>query len=356
MTGVEREKETSPVRIGVVGVGFGQKAHIPAFSSTAGCQVAAVCASSEARAREAADRFGLAKAYGDWRALVEDPEIDAVSIATIPRLQPAIALGAITRGKAVFCEKPLAVSLPDAEELAESAQRAGVANMCDFELPELLSWQTARSLLAEGRIGPLRYVAIDWHVETYAHKFGLASWKTDSDAGGGALNQFVSHTFHYVEWFLGPIAELTARLCRAPNDVRDGDTTDILSLKLRSGVPVSVSVSVNAFLGVGHRLAFYGDEGTLVLHNPGTDYASGFRLFIGERQSDRLEASALGDELEGVADGRTPLVGRLAARFVEWVRGGAAARPDFADALRVQRLLEAARRSDASGCLVREPF
>jgi predicted dehydrogenase len=347
---------TTRVRLGVVGTGFGQTAHIPAFLSTQGCQVVAVCASSESRAREAAGRFGIAKAYGDWQALVNDPEINAVSIATIPRLQPAIALAAIARGKAVFCEKPLAAALPEAEELAESAQRAGVANMCDFELPELLSWRTARSLLEEGRIGPLRYVAIDWHIETYANRMGLASWKTDRDAGGGALNLFVSHTFHYIEWFLGPISELTARLCRAPNDARAGDTTDMLSLKLRSGVPVSVSVSTNAFLGAGHRLVFYGDEGVLVLHNPTADYARGFRLFIGERQSNRLEEFALPDEFEGVEDGRTLLVGRLAARFVNWVHSGAPAHPDFAEALRVQRLLEAARRSDASGCLIREPF
>ena len=358
------------VRVGVIGIGFGQRAHVPAFSSVAGCEVVALCASSEERARKAAGRFGIGKAYGDWRAMVEDPEIDAVSIATPPTLQPAIALAAIDRDKAVFCEKPLAGSRAEAARMVEAARRAGVANMCDFELPELATWRLARSMLDEGRIGSLRHVTVNWNVETYANKMGLDSWKTDTIAGGGTLNAFVSHTFHYVEWFAGPIQELSARLFRPSGDVglspatvepRGGDTVAVLCLKLQSGAPVSISVSSNAFLGNGHHIAFYGNDGALVLDNPTTDYAGGFRLFCGTRQSNCLEEVEVGGasfrqiDVAG-EDGRVSLVGRLAARFVDWIRNGVPAHPDFEDGLRVQNLLEAARQSNASGCWTREPF
>lgn len=358
------------VRVGVIGIGFGQRAHAPAFSAVAGCEVVALCASSEERARKVAERLGIGKAYGDWRAMIEDPEIDAVSIATPPTLQPAIALAAMDQGKAVFCEKPLAGSQAEAARMAASARRAGVANMCDFELPELATWRSARSILDEGKIGPLRHIAVNWNVETYANKMGLDSWKTDTIAGGGVLNAFVSHTFHYIEWFAGPIQELSARLFRAPGDAglspatgeRKGrDTVAVLCLKLQSGAPVSISVSSNAFLGNGHHIAFYGDDGALVLDNPTTDYAGGFRLFCGTRQSnclEEVEVEELSCRQVDVAgeDGRIPLVGRLAARFVDWIRNGVPAHPDFEDGLRVQNLLEAARRSDASGCWTREPF
>ena len=347
----------TPVRVGVIGIGFGQRAHVPAFSVTAGCEVVALCAGTGQRATKVAERLGISKAYGDWRALVDDPTIDAITIATPPALQPDIALAALAQGKAVFCEKPLATSQAKAAEIAELAQRTGLANMLDFELPEIEAWRRAKTILDEGRVGPLRQITIEWHVETYANRMGLSSWKTNTETGGGTLNAFVSHVFHYVEWFAGPVQELSARLFRAPGDMRTGDTVAVLCLKLASGAPVSASVSSNASLGNGHRVTFYGDEGTMVLDNPTTDYARGFHLLYGTRHSNRLEEIDL-DEDTGIPgeDGRVPLVARMAERFVNWVRNGVPARPNFADGLRVQSLIDAARRSDESGCWVREPF
>jgi predicted dehydrogenase len=186
---------------------------------------------------------------------------------------------------------------------------------------------------------------------------GLDSWKTSAEAGGGTLNAFVSHVFHYLEWFAGPIQALSACLFRSPGDTRSGDTLVTLGLRLASGVPVTVSVSSQAFLGTGHQVAFYGNEGTLVLDNGTADYARGFRLLLGTRRSDQLEELTPVENGEAPGDdGRVPLVERLATRFVNWMREGIPARPDFSDGLRVQALLDAARRSHESGCRVQEPF
>jgi predicted dehydrogenase len=347
----------TPIRIGVIGIGFGQRAHVPAFSVAAGCEVVALCASTVQRATKVAERLGIPKAYGDWRALVDDPAIDAITIATPPDLQPDIALAALAQGKAVFCEKPLATSKAEAIQMAELAKKAGLANMLDFELPEIEAWRRAKTILDEDRVGPLRLISIEWHIETYANRMGLSSWKTDTGTGGGTLNAFVSHVFHYVEWFAGPVHELSARLFRAPGDVRTGDTVAVLCLELASGTPVSASVSSNSSLGSGHRVTFYGDEGTMVLDNACTDYARGFHLHYGTRLSNRLEDIDLSEDA-GIpgADGRVPLVARIAGRFANWIRNGVPARPNFEDGLRVQSLLDAARRSDQSGCWVRGPF
>lgn len=347
----------TPIRIGVIGIGFGQRAHVPAFSAAAGCEVVALCASTVQRATKIAERLGIPKAYGDWRALVDDPTIDAITVATPPDLQPDIVLAALAQGKAVFCEKPLATSQAEAIQMAEVAKQAGLPNMLDFELPEIEAWRRAKTILGEDRVGPLRQIAIEWHVETYANRMGLSSWKTDTRTGGGTLNAFVSHVFHYVEWFAGPVQELSARLFRAPGDMRTGDTVTVLCLKLASGTPVSASVSSNSSLGNGHRVTFYGDEGTMVLDNASTDYARGFQLHHGTRHSNRLEEIDLNEDA-GIpgADGRVPLVARMAERFANWIRNGVPARPNFVDGLRVQSLLDAARRSDESGCWVRGPF
>lgn len=345
------------VRVGIIGIGFGQQVHVPAFRRNLRCEVKAICASSRDRAAAVAERLGIEKAFGDWRELVEDPGIDAISIAMVPSMQPEIALAALKRRKPVFCEKPLATSRAAAADMVAAADAARVSNMVNFEFPENETWRRAKVILDEGGIGELRHMAIAWNVETYANRAGVESWKNRAETGGGVLNSFVSHTFHYLEWFAGPIRRLSARMFGPPGDARSGDTLAVLCLELKSGVAASISVSNHAFLGNGHRLEFYGSEGTLVLENPTLDYVRGFRLLYGTRGSNCLEVVCVdAGEGDGSPDGRVAAVGRLVDRFVNWVITGERSTPCFLDGLRVQGLLEAARRSHEAGCWVHGPF
>lgn len=344
------------LRVGVVGIGFGQQVHIPAFQRSDRCKVVALCASRLDRATEVAERLNVDRAVNDWRQLVNDPEIDAISIATPPELQAEVAIAALTQSKAVFCEKPLSLSIETAEKLADLAGKVGVANMVDFEFPDIEEWQQAKNMLDDGGIGNLRHIAVAWNVETYANRMGLDSWKTRTEAGGGTLYAFVSHCFYYLEWLAGPIQRLTCRLFRAPSDTRPGDTLATLSLELASGVPVSLTISSHAFLGNGHRIEFYGDAGTLVLDNSTSDYVNGFQLLYGTRDSNQLQPVDCAKPSTEIKDGRLLVVSRLVNRFIDWCTADVPAIPNFQDGLRVQRLLEAAKHSDASGCWVNCSF
>ena len=90
--------------------------------------------------------------------------------------------------------------------------------MIDFEFPELPAWQRAKALIDEGAIGTLRHVVVTWQVENYATRMRLKSWKTNGDDGGGVLGNFVSHCFHYLEYFCGPLANLSAQLFGLPGE------------------------------------------------------------------------------------------------------------------------------------------
>src|SRR4051794_36757263 len=122
---------TGKVRVAIVGLGFGQSVALPAFAADPRCEVMALCASTTEHARQVAAKKSIGKAYGDWRELAADPEIGAVAIATLPSLQPEIALAMLAAGKAVLCEKPLATSLSDAQRLTEAAEWSGLPNMVD---------------------------------------------------------------------------------------------------------------------------------------------------------------------------------------------------------------------------------
>src|SRR3569623_398567 len=117
-----RENMRKPFDASCVGSKYGRTVLLPAFRADARCNVVALAGSDLARTRGLADAAGIARAYGDWRALLADAEIDAVAIATRPDLQPAIALDALARGKPVFAEKPMAGDLAGARRMFEAAR------------------------------------------------------------------------------------------------------------------------------------------------------------------------------------------------------------------------------------------
>src|SRR5688572_3783958 len=122
------------LRIGIVGAGFGSYGLRPAFQRDPRCVVTAM-------------------ASHDWEELVRSDEIDAVAIATPPVFQPAIALAALSCGKPVFAEKPIAANLADAEKLSKAAETSKLANVVDFLFPELVTFGKAKELLDQGMIG-----------------------------------------------------------------------------------------------------------------------------------------------------------------------------------------------------------
>src|SRR5581483_4597030 len=333
---------TGDVTVGIVGIGFGQRVLVPAFNLDPRCRVGAICASTYDRAAAVAKTLSIENAYGDWRLLLESPDVHALAIATPPAAQPEIAMAALQMGKPVFCEKPLAACLAEANTLAFQAKSAAVANIIDFEFPEIPSWQKIKRLLDGAAIGRIRHFSVNWNVETYVVRNQLDSWKLRPEQGGGTLASFVSHVFYYLEWLFGPLQELSCRMfatSRAEHSEDSGDTFVALSCVTQGGVPGSVSVSTDAFLGTGHSVEIYGDEGTLVLRNDSSDYVSGFRLFQGSRASTVLSEIRT-DDPTASGDGRIAAVARVVSRCIDWIESGKPERPDFADGVRVQHLLD----------------
>jgi predicted dehydrogenase len=338
------------IRLGIIGCNYGLNVHLPAFRLDPRCEVVALAGSDEARTRELAKTAGVAKGYGGWRALVEDSNVQAIAIATVPALQAQIAQAALAAGKPVFAEKPMASTLTDARAMLKAAQ--GKPTMVDFNFHQIMSWLRAKAMLDSGAIGTLRHIAVHWHVENRAIQARMRNWKTLADDGGGVLGNFVSHCFHYLEWFGGRIARLTTRLSGLPGD-DSLQTTAAMSLEFERGPLVSLSMSCASFLGSGHRLEFYGEDGTLVLHNPEADYMRGFALSHGKRGQSALTPIAVEDPADaGQPDGRIAPVSRLARHFLDAIEGHGAAQPDFAAGFRVQQLIDAAQRSHRDGRMV----
>lgn len=344
------ERVDGKIRIGVVGAGFGRYGLIPAFQRDGRCEVSALVASSSERAASFAAQLGVPRASGNWREVVQDPDINAVAIATPPYVQPKIAEAALEAGKAVFAEKPLALTPDQAESLHRAAVAANLPNVVDFIFRELDTWQIARESLARGAIGAIRHAAIDWRMESHDNARGITSWKTNPDFGGGALLHFASHTLYYAEWLLGPVVGLSARLSSAPDSASSGDTYVTMAVQFANGTSGSITVSNAAPFGTGHRLEIYGTDGCLRLMNRDRDPVRGFVLSVATRRDPRFRVLAIepGPEAAGV-DSRVRPVSRLVSRFLDWIQTGHPTEPSFWDGVRVQRLIEAAQRSHRLG-------
>jgi predicted dehydrogenase len=285
---------------------------------------------------------------GSWQALVDDPAVLVVAVAVPPDLQPAIAQRALELGKPVFLEKPLAADLAGARTILESARKSGKPTVIDFNFPELPSWRRAKTVLDGGSIGRLQNVMVTWNFENEATRLRLESWKTRGNGGGGLLGNFVSHCFYNLEWLCGPISGLSARVFALPDRKTDGGVA--LALAFASGAGGSLQMSCASFLGSGHRIELYGDEGTLVLSNPTTDYFRGFELKLARRGDEALKPVAIEDaEQDPSSDSRAAAVRRLVRRFVDACENGGSAPPTVADGYRVQCLLDAAWRAHAGG-------
>ncbi len=339
-----------PIGVGIVGSNYGRLVHLPAFRLDARCKVVALAGRNFARTAEFAKADNVPLAFGNWEQLVEHPEVAVVCIATEPSLQPRIAVRALALGKPVFAEKPIAADVAGAEEMVRAAEASGCMTMVDFNFCEIPGWAKARALLKEGAIGRLRHVEINWNIENYSTRMRLKNWKTSGVDGGGVLGNFVSHCFHYLEWFCGPIAGMSARISGLPDEPAM-ETNVGMSMMFRSGAVGNLAVSCASYLGSGHRIEFYGEDGTLMLVNESADYMRGFRLTLGQRPARAMDVSSPVDEvdLQFPSDGRIAPVSRLAARFLDGIEHGGPPQSGFREGLRVQALLDTARRANDLG-------
>ena len=202
--------------IGLIGSGFMGASH--AFALAAAGQVfdlpkkprlELLADANQALADDAARRLGFARATPDWRALVADPAVDAVHITAPNSFHVPMAKAAIAAGKAVHCEKPLAISLAEAGELADLAEAAGTTTIVGFNYIKNPIQALARDLIAAGEIGEIvSFRGI--HAEDYMRDPDAAwTWRLDP-AGGGATMDLGSHIVSLARFLVGDIARVGA--------------------------------------------------------------------------------------------------------------------------------------------------
>jgi predicted dehydrogenase len=211
---------TRILNIGLIGSGFMGQAHADAFRRASMLyrdlpirpHLYMLADATDALATDAAARFGFEKSTGDWRALVNDPAVDVVDITSPNALHREMALAAIAAGKHVYCEKPLAVTLAEAEEMEAAARVAGVKTMVAFNNIKTPAAMLAKQLIERDAIGtPMRFRG--WFDQGFFNNPDLPfSWRCSrKQAGSGALGDLGSHVISVAQYLMGDVESTIAQ-------------------------------------------------------------------------------------------------------------------------------------------------
>jgi len=204
------------LNIAMIGTGSIAKAHSNAFRQVThffnvpyDLTLKVICGRNQTKLESAASQWGWQEVATDWRAVVSRPDIDVIDIAVPNALHAPIAIAAAQAGKIVFCEKPLATSLAEAEIMAQAMRK--VPTLVWFNYRRIPAVVFAKRLITEGRIGQTYHYRALYLNQSGNDPSKATTWRyRRSEAGMGAAGDLLSHSIDAALYLNGPIAELMA--------------------------------------------------------------------------------------------------------------------------------------------------
>ena len=202
------------VRIGLIGCGgIARGAHLPRLAEIEDCEIAALCDIDKAALDRAAEKYGVPpeRRFTDYRDLVACPEVDAVEVCTPNSLHVPCALAAVEAGKPVSVEKPLSVSCEAAQPLLDLLEQKPVVSMMCFSYRFLPAVQYARHLLAQGLLGDIVSVSVEYLKDSAFWEGRRLDWRFDKAvAGSGVLSDLGAHLVDMARFLVGEFRSVSA--------------------------------------------------------------------------------------------------------------------------------------------------
>jgi predicted dehydrogenase len=310
--------------IGVIGLGIMGRRMLTNMNARGGFNVVAAWDPDPTACRTTRDQYPDIRIAGNAEEVIGDENIAVVYIACPPASHVEYALAAIEQGKAVYCEKPLAIDIGQSEELVRRAEHAGVINTVNFSFAGKAASELIGEALRDGKVGDVTGVDIRLH---------LCRWPRDWQAGatwlakreqGGFVREVLSHYVYLTERLFGRTRVRHATV-RYPQDGTSAETQVLADLDC-NGIAVSVAGGTG---GVGPDRVEYIVWGT----------QTSYRLY----DWNRLQSST-GDqwieELTEIEDPRQEGYARLLSNFRALLDGKQNTMPSFRDGLSVQSVIE----------------
>lgn len=292
------------IGIGAIGCGGIASGHLPAYRDVEGIDTVAVCDINEEAARARAEEFNVPAVYTDWRELLTDERVDAVSVLLPHHLHRDVAVAAAEAGKHVLTEKPMATSLAEVDDMIAAADAAGVVLMVGQILRFRPANIKARELIRAGAIGEVRNILRRRLSKSAEFRSEWA--RKPEEAGGWVLYGFGAHEVDMILWLNDGEAETVFAQGRVNNEYWNDYDEVTVQMSLVDGPIATYQHSLNSPFGVwecmviGTEDAMLIDSGQIrlsdhVIEAP-LDSPASWRAQIGEfvraiRDGDEPEAS-----------------------------------------------------------------
>jgi inositol 2-dehydrogenase len=256
---------SAPLKIGIIGLGrMGQVYARTLATSIAGGRLYAIAESDERLRVAMADAFNVSHAFVDAHDLIAHPDVAAVVIATPTSTHPELVIAAARAGKAIFCEKPLALTLEATHAVLEVVAKAAVPLQVGFMRRFDAAYQKAYAYIAAGKIGrPITFKSIG------RDPFCPRKEYANPALSGGLIIDMAIHDFDLARWLMGSevvrvSAEGTLLVCEQLQEVGDIDNA-VVNMRFANEALGNVEVSRNAFYGYDIRTEVLGSKGAIII-------------------------------------------------------------------------------------------
>ncbi|MFN8347401.1 MAG: Gfo/Idh/MocA family oxidoreductase [Spirosomataceae bacterium] len=228
------------IKWGMIGCGnVTEKKSGPAFNKTPHSALVAVMGRSAEKAADYAQRHGVPKWYTSVDELINDPDVNAVYIATPPDVHLEYAAKAMRAGKAVYVEKPMARNTAECDAMNQISRETGVPLFVAYYRRSLDYFLKVKELIDRKVIGEIRLVTVQIHYNPYAEETGENAqprWRVDPKiSGGGHFHDLASHQFDFLEYALGPIKNAQG-MARNQAGLYAADDIVVANFEFESGV------------------------------------------------------------------------------------------------------------------------
>lgn len=263
--------------IGIIGCGkIAQVRHIPEYTDNKNATIAAYYDLNTQRAQELANQYG-GKVYPSYEEILADPEIDAVSVCTANSSHAQITIEALKAGKHVLCEKPMATTLEDCEEMVQAAKQSGKFLMIGQNQRLTKAHARAKQLLNEGIIGDVitfRTTFGHGGPETWSIDSGKNTWFFDKNkAAMGAMADLGIHKTDLIQFLLGQtVTETTAKITTLDKKDANGnligvDDNAVCIYKMSGGALGTMTASWTYYGEEDNSTILYGTKGMMRIYD-----------------------------------------------------------------------------------------
>lgn len=346
---------TGKVKVGIIGSQFAADLHAAALQRTDNdAEVFAVASPTPGNAEALAKKYEIPRVFCDYREMLREPEIEMVTITAPNYLHAQMALDCAKAGKHIVCEKPLAMTIEEAEQMIDSARLHGVLLLYAEELCFAPKYVRAKEMADAGAFGKLHLMK-----QTEMHSGPHSGWFWDVDrSSGGALMDLGCHGIAFCYWFLGRPA-IKSVYCQMSTSVHRektrGEDNCICILEFADGAVGLVENSWSRQGGMDDRIEVYGSAGqtyaNLLMGNSLPTYSEhGYSYAVEKASNTKGWSFPVFEELWNYG------FPQEMAHFVRCVRGKEEPRVTCQDGLLVLEALCAAYASASKGRKIDMPF